>query len=82
MCGIVGYSGPQNAVDILLEGLENLEYRGYDSAGVSVFDNGKITTVKAKGRLKCLEEKLAASPIAAHCGPWHRPGVGGAQWDH
>ena len=47
MCGIVGYSGPQNAVDILLEGLENLEYRGYDSAGISVFAGDGITTVKA-----------------------------------
>lgn len=51
MCGIVGYIGKNKAKDYLLDGLEKLEYRGYDSAGISVMQNGKITTVKAKGQL-------------------------------
>ena len=58
-------------MDILLEGLENLEYRGYDSAGISVFAGNGITTVKAEGRLKCLREKLNTSPVSGHCGIAH-----------
>lgn len=50
MCGIVGYSGAKNAVQVLLEGLSALEYRGYDSAGVSVFTEKGLQTVKAAGR--------------------------------
>lgn len=59
MCGIVGYIGTQEAAPILLDGLAKLEYRGYDSAGISVRDSktGEIDTVKAKGRLKILAEK-------------------------
>lgn len=59
MCGIVGYIGTQEAAPILLDGLAKLEYRGYDSAGISVRDSktGEIDTVKAKGRLKILSEK-------------------------
>ena len=56
MCGIVGYIGVEQAAPILLDGLGKLEYRGYDSAGMSVFDGEKIQMVKAKGRLKVLEE--------------------------
>ena len=56
MCGIVGYIGVEQAAPILLDGLGKLEYRGYDSAGMSVFDGEKILMVKAKGRLKVLEE--------------------------
>lgn len=51
MCGIVGYSGARNAVRVLLEGLSALEYRGYDSAGVSVFTENGLQTVKSAGRL-------------------------------
>ena len=55
MCGIVGYVGTEQAAPILLDGLSKLEYRGYDSAGVCVFDNGVLKVAKAKGRLSALE---------------------------
>ena len=55
MCGIVGYVGKQNATDVLIDGLRKLEYRGYDSAGIAVFENHKIVIEKAKGRLDNLE---------------------------
>lgn len=51
MCGIVGFVGNENCTDILVEALKRLEYRGYDSAGIAVFENGKIKTVKAKGKI-------------------------------
>lgn len=56
MCGIVGYTGHEQAAPILLEGLSKLEYRGYDSAGLCVFDNGVLKVAKAKGRLSALDE--------------------------
>jgi len=56
MCGIVGFAGTENVAPILLEGLSKLEYRGYDSAGLAVFDGEKINTVKAKGRLQVLSD--------------------------
>ena len=56
MCGIVGYVGESQAAPILLEGLEKLEYRGYDSAGIAVYDGKKINMKKAMGRLKVLNE--------------------------
>ena len=58
MCGIVGFTGKQQAAPILLGGLSKLEYRGYDSAGIAVFENDAIKTKKTKGRLADLEEKL------------------------
>ena len=59
MCGIVGFIGEQEAAPILLEGLARMEYRGYDSAGLAVLDTGKgLQVVKAKGRLKVLNEKV------------------------
>lgn len=72
MCGIIGYTGVAPAVPILLNGLSTLEYRGYDSAGIAVQQNG-IRIVKTKGRLSLLEEKLkeAALPNTAHCGIGH-----------
>ncbi len=57
MCGIVGYTGTQNAATILLEGLSKLEYRGYDSAGIAVAQNGSITISKVTGRIAGLVEK-------------------------
>lgn len=59
MCGIVGYTGGKQALPILIKGLSALEYRGYDSAGVSVYED-KIVTIKAEGKLKNLETKLKA----------------------
>lgn len=56
MCGIVGYIGTQQAAPILLDGLEKLEYRGYDSAGIAVYDGGELNMMKAQGRLKVLNE--------------------------
>jgi len=58
MCGIVGYIGHNQAAPILLGGLEKLEYRGYDSAGIAVLNNSEITMVKSKGRLSVLDEKI------------------------
>ena len=56
MCGIVGYIGSEQAAPILLDGLSKLEYRGYDSAGVAIYNGDEIKVVKAKGRLKVLSE--------------------------
>ena len=58
MCGIVGYVGEQEVLPILLEGLKKLEYRGYDSSGISIICNQKIQTEKASGKIVALEEKL------------------------
>ncbi len=56
MCGIVGYTGKRNASNVLIDGLRKLEYSGYDSAGIAVFENDGIKVVKAKGRLNDLEK--------------------------
>jgi glucosamine--fructose-6-phosphate aminotransferase (isomerizing) len=64
MCGIVGYVGPKSALDVLVGGLQRLEYRGYDSAGVSVISDGEILTRKKAGKLSVLTEELESSPLA------------------
>ncbi len=60
MCGIVGYIGKRECSDVLMDGLEKLEYRGYDSAGIAVFEDSVIRTVKTRGKLKAMAEKLEA----------------------
>lgn len=71
MCGIVGYVGPREATPIIFEGLCNLEYRGYDSAGIAVQKNGKIDLRRAAGKLSNLEAVLSESPLSGHWGIGH-----------
>ena len=71
MCGIVGYIGKQQAQSILLDGLSRLEYRGYDSAGIAIMENGQISLSKAKGRLKNLMDRVADAPLSGCIGIGH-----------
>lgn len=72
MCGIVGYVGKKQAVPILMDGLSKLEYRGYDSAGVAVMQDGEIKIKKSKGRLAVLQEKLdSGEPLSGVMGIGH-----------
>ncbi|MGY1591582.1 glutamine--fructose-6-phosphate transaminase (isomerizing) [Geodermatophilus sp. SYSU D00708] len=75
MCGIVGYVGPQNALDVVLDGLRRLEYRGYDSAGVAVLADGEMATAKKAGKLANLEKVLADRPL-----PSATIGLGHTRW--
>lgn len=65
MCGIFGYTGPQHAVDIVINGLKKLEYRGYDSAGIAGVNNGKLIYCKEVGKLSVLEKELEAMSFGA-----------------
>ena len=58
MCGIVGFTGRENALPILIKGLYSLEYRGYDSAGIAAFTRDGLRVVKTQGRIASLEEKI------------------------
>ncbi len=71
MCGIVGYIGPEQASPFLIEGLSKLEYRGYDSAGIAVFDGNEVHNKKSVGRLGILKKKLEQSPLEGHIGIGH-----------
>ena len=75
MCGIVGYVGKRNAQNVLLDGLEKLEYRGYDSAGVALALEGGIRVVKSKGHLAELRKKLELQALAES-----RCGIGHTRW--
>ena len=73
MCGITGYIGQKEATEIILEGLHALEYRGYDSAGIAVLENGGMSVLKSVGKVAALEAKLAAvgNFAGAHVGIGH-----------
>ncbi|MCK5128378.1 MAG: glutamine--fructose-6-phosphate transaminase (isomerizing) [Clostridiales bacterium] len=71
MCGIVGYIGNKQAADIIIEGLEKLEYRGYDSAGVAVISQDTLKVTKKQGRLKVLADFLEEEPIEGTIGIGH-----------
>ncbi|NBO34578.1 MAG: glutamine--fructose-6-phosphate transaminase (isomerizing) [Actinobacteria bacterium] len=75
MCGIVGYVGPQQAQNVVIEGLRRLEYRGYDSAGIAIVSDHTIQTRKKAGKLANLEAELVDSPIS----PSHT-GIGHTRW--
>ena len=74
MCGIVGYIGDKDSAPILVSGLKKLEYRGYDSAGLAVLNGGKLTVVRASGKLKNLEQRIAQES------PLGRTGIGHTRW--
>lgn len=73
MCGITGYVGAREASEVVLQGLHTLEYRGYDSAGVAAFVDGNLSVVKAVGKVRNVEEKIASLGTlrGAHCGIGH-----------
>jgi glucosamine--fructose-6-phosphate aminotransferase (isomerizing) len=75
MCGIVGYVGPQDSLDVVVEGLRRLEYRGYDSAGVAVLADGRLSTAKKAGKLANLEKQLAEEAL-----PPATIGIGHTRW--
>jgi glucosamine--fructose-6-phosphate aminotransferase (isomerizing) len=75
MCGIVGYVGEQPALDVVLEGLRRLEYRGYDSAGVALVADGALASAKAAGKLANLEKVLSGDPM-----PAATTGLGHTRW--
>ncbi|MDR3767458.1 MAG: class II glutamine amidotransferase, partial [Butyricicoccus sp.] len=75
MCGIVGFTGRDNALPILLKGLYSLEYRGYDSAGIAAFTEKGLEVIKARGRISNLEERIRESGGLCSC-----CGIGHTRW--
>ena len=75
MCGIAGYVGDRESADVLVDALSKLEYRGYDSAGIAVFDHGNIKVKKCKGRLANLVEKMDEEGK-----PQGHVGIGHTRW--
>ena len=71
MCGIVGYIGTRNATPIILDGLKRLEYRGYDSAGLAILEDGIIQVRRDAGKLTNLEQKVIADPVSGSIGIGH-----------
>lgn len=71
MCGIIGYTGNKNAKDIVISGLKTLEYRGYDSAGIAVNENGIINTYKSSGKIKNLEDLISDKNIKSYTAIGH-----------
>ncbi len=71
MCGIVGYIGDRKAVPIIIDGLRRLEYRGYDSAGIAVLEDGELAVRRASGKLRNLEEVLRGNPVDGAYGIGH-----------
>jgi len=71
MCGIVGYYGEKSPKDVIMDGLKALEYRGYDSAGVAIFDHGQVKRVRAEGKLGNLEALLKNTKFDGHTGIGH-----------
>ena len=75
MCGIVGYVGKRDSADVLVDALKKLEYRGYDSAGIAVFEDNKIKVAKSKGKLKDLIQKMDTEGK-----PQGTAGIGHTRW--
>ena len=71
MCGIIGYIGPRETKEVLLEGLRRLEYRGYDSAGIALYHEGKVVIRRSIGKLRELEKKTAEEKFSGHSGIGH-----------